>query len=335
MTGTGPGTGSGTGTGPGAGSGTGTATRPPHAYAAPSRENAAPGDVPGAPAADWWYVRAYPGGPGAMDAAVRAALPWLAARAAELDAPAWHFLRFWDATGHHLRLRLRCTPDQADALHARTDELRALLTDLPQGAEGHAGEAGGGLLPAEPSMAPRRQPVGVSPAPYAPELAKYGGVHGIHLAEDVFTDGCALLAETDLVALPAAHARAAAAVALTQALVTACLAPGERDAFWTAHRRRWLARLRMALPADETRQRLNSLASAVRDAPWPQGAVRARLDAHVRVTRGVLDRCTVTRVPVPRAELLLHHVHMAHNRLGFPPPEEAALVLVARGLMAP
>ncbi|OEV09938.1 hypothetical protein AN220_31540, partial [Streptomyces nanshensis] len=213
---------------------------------------AAHGDAEAADAGgawDWWYLRAYPGGPARMDAAVRTVLPWLAARAAELRAPDWHFLRYWDATGHHLRLRIRCTPEQADTLHSRTPEVRALLAALPEPEH----PEGGGLLPAEPTMAPRHQPVGASPAPYAPERAKYGGTAGIAAAEEVFTDCCALLAETELVALPAAFERAAAAVELTGTLVAGCLAPEERDAFWTAHRRRWLARLRLVLPADETR----------------------------------------------------------------------------------
>ncbi|MBO8201145.1 hypothetical protein JW613_23005 [Streptomyces smyrnaeus] len=280
---------------------------------------------------DWWYVRAYPGGPARMDAAVVAALPWLAARAAELAAPAWHFLRYWDATGHHLRLRIRCTPEQADTLHARTPELRALMAALP---EQSPEPDGGGLLPAEPTMAPRHQPTGVSPAPYAPEQAKYGGAAGIRSAEEVFTDCCAMLAETELVALPAGYERAAAAVDLTGMLVDSCLAPGERDAFWTAHRRRWLARLRMVLPADEARDRLRTLAWEVRQAPWPREPVRGRLAAHVAVVAGALDRCAASHVPVPRAELLLHHLHMTFNRLGFPPAEEAALVLAARALTA-
>ncbi|MGI5352479.1 lantibiotic dehydratase C-terminal domain-containing protein [Streptomyces sp. CA-250714] len=280
-------------------------------------------------ATDWWYVRAYPGGPARMDSGVRAALPWLAARAAELEAPAWHFLRYWDATGHHLRLRIRCTPDQADALHDCVPRLRALMSTLPEPPEE---PDGGSLLPAEPTMAPRHQRTGVSPAPYAPELAKYGGAVGIRSAEAVFTDCCAMLDETRLVALPAAYERAAAAVDLTGMLVERCLAPGERDAFWTAHRRRWLARLRMALPADEIRDRLRGLAAGVRGAPWPRGHMRGRLAAHADVVAASLDHCAASHVPVPRVELLLHHVHMAFNRLGFPPAEEAALVLAAPAL---
>ncbi|MFI7240619.1 lantibiotic dehydratase C-terminal domain-containing protein [Streptomyces qinglanensis] len=304
---------------------TSTAARPREA----AREGAGAAHDAGGPW-DWWYLRAYPGGPARMDAGVRAVLPWLAARAAELQAPDWHFLRYWDATGHHLRLRIRCTPEQADTLHSRTPEMRALLTALPEVRPAD----GGGLLPAEPTMAPRHQPVGVSPAPYAPERAKYGGTAGIAAAEEVFTDCCALLAETDLVALPAAFERAAAAVDLTGMLVAGCLAPGERDAFWTAHRRRWLARLRLVLPADETRERLRALASRVGDAPRPGEAVRSRCAAHAELVSAALDRCAAARVPVPRAELLLHHVHMTYNRLGFPPAEEAALVLAARVLTA-
>jgi hypothetical protein len=45
-----------------------------------------------------------------------------------------------------------------------------------------------------------------------------------------------------------------------------------------------------------------------------------------------LDAPGKAAVSVPRDELLLHHVHMTHNRLGFPPPEEAALTLVAQAL---
>jgi hypothetical protein len=277
----------------------------------------------GVPAVDWWYVRAYPGPPGAMDAAVRAAVPWLRARARELSADRWFFIRYVDAAGYHLRLRLRAAPDALDELHGRLDELWALLADLPVAVDEPL-VAGLGPMTGTDSR-------GVAASWYAPELRKYGGPAGVALAERVFTDSSDLVCDLDIAGLARGAQRSALAVAYARALVCAALPAAARERFWAGHRTWWSGHLRevgvaainAALPT--LRDRISRAGAVVRDT-----GVAARLAAHVELTCEVIDRAAAGGVPVARDRLLFHHLHMTMNRFGFSPGEEALLGLLAR-----
>ncbi|MEV4946225.1 lantibiotic dehydratase C-terminal domain-containing protein [Streptomyces sp. NPDC053755] len=270
------------------------------------------------PERDWWYVRVYPGGPRLMDAAVRTLVPWLAERAGRLGSEEWFFLRYWDATGHHLRLRLRAGADAVDALDgAAREELTGLLDAL----EERPGDAVGLLPGALPPGSPAR---GVTPALYAPELGKYGGPDGVALAERVFHLDSAFCAGLDLAALPRRYERAAHAVYFARALVARVLTEEERDVFWVRHRTRWGWQLRMAAGGEQLRPLLGGVAAGVRAQGVPAPGVRERVDAHADALADL-----VLRAPGPRDHQLLHHLHMVMNRLGFPPGEEAALGMLA------
>ncbi|GAA1578032.1 MULTISPECIES: lantibiotic dehydratase C-terminal domain-containing protein [Streptomyces] len=270
------------------------------------------------PERDWWYVRAYPGGPGRMDAAVRTLVPWLAAQAERLGSEEWFFLRYWDATGHHLRLRLRAGAAAVDALDgAARAELAGLLETLEERPEDTAG-----LLPGTlPEGSPAR---GVVPAVYAPELAKYGGREGVAVAERIFRLDSAFCADLDLAGLPRRHERAAHAVAFARALTARVLPAQERDVFWVRHRTRWGWQLRLAAAGEPLRPLLAGLAAGVREQGAPPPEVRERIEAHADEVAGLL-----LRAPGPLPHQLLHHLHMVMNRLGFPPGEEAALGMLA------
>ncbi|MFF7182080.1 lantibiotic dehydratase C-terminal domain-containing protein [Streptomyces sp. NPDC008121] len=270
------------------------------------------------PDRDWWYVRVYPGGPRLMDAAARTVVPWLAAQAGRLGSEEWFFLRYWDATGHHLRLRLRAGSGAVDALDgAAREELTGLLDTL----EERPGDTEGllpGALPAGPTAR------GVTPALYAPELAKYGGPVGVAVAERVFRLDSALHAELDLAGLPRRFERAAYAVHLARALTARVLTEEERDVFWVRHRTRWGWQLRMAADGEQLRPLLRGVSAGVREQGVPAPAVRERVEAHADALAGL-----VLRAPGSRDHQLLHHLHMVMNRLGFPPGEEAALGMLA------
>ena len=152
---------------------------------------------------DWWYVRAYPGDPAAVDAASRLLVPWLRAQAQRLGATRWFFMRYLDMTGHHLRLRLQCSRAQADELHQLSGE----LTDLMHRADADAGRS----LLTSAGLPGMRGPVKVRHDLYAPELTKYGGAQGVRIAEDLFTASSELYAKHDIAALPPRYQRAALA----------------------------------------------------------------------------------------------------------------------------
>lgn len=272
---------------------------------------------------DWWYVRAYPGHPDLMDEATRVLVPWLAAHAVEEAASAWFFTRYWDMSGHHLRLRLACPPDGADHVHDRLPELVDLLHDLP------------GPTPSErlvPGSVPQGLPLvrRARCASYAPELAKYGGCAGVRRAEALFTASSRLYTEQQVGSLEPLFTRAALAVAYMGSLVQAALTGEEaRSAFWTAHRRQWGRRLAMCAPDQEQRRGLLARAAAgVRAAPL-EGRRREAVRDHAATVVRTLDGAAADGNPVPRSVLLLHYLHMDMNRWGFVPAEESLLGVLA------
>ncbi|MFD9718888.1 lantibiotic dehydratase C-terminal domain-containing protein [Streptomyces sp. NPDC059076] len=274
---------------------------------------------------DWWYVRAYPGDQDSMDDATRVLIPWLAARAAEEDAPAWFFTRYWDMSGHHLRLRLTCSADGIDRIHDRLPELVVLLNSLDRPA------------PAE-RLVPGSVPQGLPRVKlartclYAPELAKYGGAQGVSRAEQLFTASCRWYDDQRIGALPPLYERAALAVSYMRALVGAALPESQaRKGFWTAHRRQWGRQLRMAAPVqDELRGLLSRAAKGVGQASLRLGEpLRESVTTQVETVVRTLDAAALDNNPVRREVLLLNYLHMDLNRWGFVPAEESLLGVLA------
>ncbi|HET6858725.1 MAG TPA: thiopeptide-type bacteriocin biosynthesis protein [Streptomyces sp.] len=282
-------------------------------------------DRPGLRAADdWWYVRAYPGHPDLMDEATLALIPWLAARAAEEAASAWFFTRYWDMSGHHLRLRLSCSADGVDRVHERLPELVGLLHGLgrPVAAERLV-----------PGSVPQGLPL-VKQARccfYAPELAKYGGSRGVSRAEELFTASCGWYDDRRIGALAPLFDRAALAVTYMRTLVDSALGGEDTKGFWTAHRRQWGRQLRMAAPGQEELRALLSRAAqgTGASAVLLDDGLRESVDQQVARVVSTLDAAAGDGNPVPRAVLLLNYLHMDLNRWGFVPAEESLLGVLA------
>ncbi|MGA6175395.1 thiopeptide-type bacteriocin biosynthesis protein [Streptomyces sp. NPDC012600] len=272
---------------------------------------------------DWWYVRAYPGHPDLMDEATRVLVPWLAAHAAQETASAWFFTRYWDMSGHHLRLRLACPPDSADHVHDRLPELVELLHDLS------------GPTPAErlvPGSVPQGLPLvrQTRCALYAPELAKYGGSAGVRRAEALFTASSRLYIEQQIGFMEPLFARAALAVAHMSSFVRAALPDQEaQSAFWATHRRQWGRQLAMCAPDQDQRRHLLARAVAGVHATPLEDRHREAVRNHVAAAVRTLDGAARDGNPVPRPVLLLHYLHMDMNRWGFVPAEESLLGVLA------
>ncbi|WP_214326803.1 lantibiotic dehydratase C-terminal domain-containing protein [Nonomuraea sediminis] len=262
---------------------------------------------------DWWYVRAYPGGSDLMDPATRVLVPWLRDQAAREGAGRWFFIRYWDLSGYHLRLRLSCPPDGVDRLHERVPEVERLLGGLR--AEPYEALVRGEFPGTLPSHRRAR------PCLYAPELGKYGGTAGVALAEELFTRGSAWYLDAGVAGLERARARAGLALAYMRGLVSAALP--DPAAFWAAHRRQWGWQLRMAVPGQEE---LRERVVRVHGTPAPGGV---DLDGQIANVVETLDAAEAACVPVTRAELLLNYLHMDLNRWGFVPAEECLLGLAA------
>lgn len=266
---------------------------------------------------DWWYVRVHPGGAARMDAAAGAVLPWLHKQAERTGADRWFFIRYWDKTGHHLRLRLRADPDSVDELHGRHDELLQLVTDLPA-----AQQTPADLLPTGVPDGPTT--VGVQSSLYAPELDKYGGPDGVAVAEEVFTLDSRFHQENDTAGWDVRTARAATAVDLMRAVVERSLPRQQAEQFWTTHRTRWGWQLHNAAAGGGP---LGQLLVAIKhDMEVAEPDLRREL--LVETHASALER-VIRRHQAPRDAVLLHHIHMMMNRFGYPPGVEAALGIIA------
>ncbi|MBD2760641.1 hypothetical protein IEE94_14140 [Yimella sp. cx-573] len=273
--------------------------------------------TPSAMATDWWYVRVHPGGASRMDAAVCAVLPWMRDQVERTSADRWFFIRYWDKTGHHLRLRMRTDPDAVDELHHRHDELLALVTGLPE-----ANETPADLLPR--GVPDASASVGVQSSIYSPEFEKYGGPEGVDLAEQIFTLDSAFHESEETAAWHLRSDRAAAAVDLMGALVERTCRRSESEQFWARHRARWGWQLHNAAKGDAP---LGELLVAIK-----QGIDRAEPDLQrelmIEQHAHTLERL-LRRYPESRESVLLHHLHMVINRFGYPPGVEAALGIIA------
>lgn len=273
-------------------------------------------------AEDWWYLRAYPGSGDAMDAAAAVVVPWVKARADRIGAGAWHFVRYLDMTGQHLRLRVRCTPDDADVLHRESRDVLAMLTRLePAPAQDLVGGPPFGAL---------RGAVKVRHDLYAPEIAKYGGPRGVEIVQDVFTSSSDLFAEQRLGELPVVHQRAALAVRHLADVVGTALEPAEQQRFWVSHQQQWGWHARMVMRDQATvTARVRAVATGVAAAPPASESALEALSEHGRRVVAALDQAQVVGVSVDRITLLRHLLHMDLNRWGLHPAEELVLGVVA------
>ncbi|MGN6611495.1 MAG: thiopeptide-type bacteriocin biosynthesis protein [Angustibacter sp.] len=282
------------------------------------------GDVLGdATPTDWWYARAYPGSGDAMDAAAAAVVPWVRERVHRLGCDTWHFVRYLDMTGQHLRLRVRCTPDDADVLHRDSTELLALL-------QGLAAPTPRPDLVGGPAFASLRGAVKVRHDLYAPEIAKYGGPRGLEVAQAVFTSSSDLFAEQRLGELPVVHERAALAVRHLGDVVGQALEPVDQQRFWVSHQQQWGWHARMVL-RDQAAvvDRIRAVAAGVAAAPSPPSSVLEALAAHGRRVVAALDEAQAVGASVDRITLLRHLLHMDLNRWGLHPAEELVLGVIA------
>ena len=126
---------------------------------------------------DWLYLKTYTGS--ADD--VGATLPVLVAWMNQLSGvECWHFIRYMDFQGHHLRIRLKGYTNDVDAWYTTLPMLRKSLKAVsPQKMERIIFD------PMTGQVGSRR---GVTLDVYSPELEKYGGLEGMKHVEQHFQD---------------------------------------------------------------------------------------------------------------------------------------------------
>ncbi|WP_366180639.1 thiopeptide-type bacteriocin biosynthesis protein [Actinomyces timonensis] len=124
---------------------------------------------------DWLYLKVYSGDGDDVGALLPAVLEW---KGSLRGVDRWHFLRYTDAVGHHLRVRLRGSPEDVDIWYGELPRLEELI------GRGQS-RAMRRIIP-DPLVSSAGTGRGVTASLYSPERAKYGGVRGVEDAEIYF-----------------------------------------------------------------------------------------------------------------------------------------------------
>jgi thiopeptide-type bacteriocin biosynthesis protein len=267
---------------------------------------------------DWLYYKVFPGAESRIDDLVRG----LVRLETMARAERWHFLRYVDERGTHLRLRLRGPREVVDALQDELDErLRALLPHVAAATASPLER-----LVQHPLHVPVRAQVLVERGLYEPEWGKFGGVAGVDEAERLFQVASELALA---VVLSGGAPRIAVGLALMKAGAAGALADrAAREALWRRHARYWSA---VALPEGgaPVREafvawyaRLRAQAASLLAGPaWAQRARRWGDELSTSAARAAGPG-------IDRARWCALHSHLLLNRLGVPPADEALLAAV-------
>jgi hypothetical protein len=277
---------------------------------------------------------------------VDAVAPVLAPLRARGAVSGFFFLRYWKG-GHHLRLRMRVAPTDAEqVLGEVTAELRDHLARSPAGQDFDVAafrEAQGTMAALEDEQPDEVQPPDtIRAARYLPEHDKYGGPRGTELAEAFFERS----SDAVLRALPAVQGRSSRRLGvgfstMLRGLSGAGLTPAAMADFFADYCMLWspyvfdeflvtwpdllrerggpLHRHTAAVLAHPGVLALDPVAAAVRTAWAAVTAAEPELLAAVTVAGA--------DAPAPRRRqvLLASYLHTHNNRLGLIPEQEAFL----------
>lgn len=283
---------------------------------------------------EWWFVRLYTGGFVGADAMISELIPPLVAHARELGIHRWFYIRYMDASGPHIRLRVKGTREVLDVMESGYRELISdLETALAQGEHTHPF-----VVPVDEARYLGAASIGGSGALYEPEYTKYGGPHGVELAEQLFEFSSDLgvwatgrfdktpdrAGLTALLLSDTVHSGLAASRHLG-------VPPGsDWDGYWAHHLTWWTAdfgahapRVRQTLVSGaetkmpHVRAQMDRLAAMPSVTGWRRNW---RAAVHRYVVRAATESVHLTPM-----HLIFHQGHMMTNRLGFLPREEALL----------
>lgn len=289
----------------------------------------------------WWHLSLSTGGFDVADGIIGELVTPLVAQAQALGAKRWYFTRCEDPTGApgQIRLSIHAHPRVLDRLRAFQRALqprstrRLPLLVVRQHVTAPAGNTyySGGHEMAGPQL--------------EADLVTYGGVEGLHLAEEVFE----LSSELGIWAsdrFPRMQSRSAlGALVLFDAAQS--LMHGPRSAAWPDRRRSswdsyWDSHLRTCTAdvgprASGVRNAMSAQVAskstgfhALMAATASESAVLTWRRRWFRALDTYLHRAGKARVSRSAQHLTVYQAHMTVNRLGFDAREEAALGLYAR-----
>ena len=288
---------------------------------------------------EWWFVRLYTGGFAGADTMTSELIPPLVAHARELGIHRWFYMRYMDPSGPHIRLRVKGTRDVLDVMESG---YRALVTDL-ETALAQKEHSHPFVMPVDEQNYLGTASIGGSGALYEPEYTKYGGIHGVDLAEQLFEFSSDLGVwatgrfdkTPDRAGLAALLLFDAVHSGLDAARFTSVPPGADWQGYWDQHLKWWTGdfganapRVRKTIQSSvETRMpdvrcQLDRLAAMPSVTGWRRNW---RAAVHRYVVRAMTEGIDLTPM-----HLIFHQGHMMTNRLGFLPREEALLGQYAR-----
>jgi thiopeptide-type bacteriocin biosynthesis protein len=242
---------------------------------------------------EWLYVRLYPKDWTGLDRTVTHSARLARQDALRLGADRWFFIRYHDSSGPHVRLRVRASTDDLNAIH------RAWCTRFRDDLESFTF------------------------APYEPELADYGGELGVELAERAFqVSSEAALALTALSAKPLVRL---AVTSLTMRELVREAASATAPEFWSTHRSYWSGRTPRTGDPTPLDPRLEGAHIELESTLRSNRVVASHISAIAAAVCLAIESAARQQVQLPAAQLLLRQVHMTVNRLGILPHQELRL----------
>ncbi|WP_341394407.1 lantibiotic dehydratase C-terminal domain-containing protein [Arthrobacter sp. G119Y2] len=289
--------------------------------------------------AKWWTLSFYTGGFDVADGIIGELVTPLAAHAQAKGGRRWYYTRCMEPANAHVRLRILAEPELLE-------KLQCLLGALREQASGVIGHLEMTQDFSEP-VTDRMSPGGTEPHNLRMEadLAKYGGVEGLGLAEEIFELSSELGAWA-AARFPKVQNRWALGSLLLFDSARSMM-KGPRSASWPDRRRiswdyYWDSHLRSCTAAFGPR------AASVRQAMTVQVAAKIMPTQHLmaataaesavenwrrrwfRTVDTYLYRADKLRLSRSAQHLTVYQAHMLLNRLGLSLREEAVLGLYAR-----
>ncbi|MEA2688523.1 MAG: hypothetical protein QOD51_1130 [Candidatus Eremiobacteraeota bacterium] len=273
----------------------------------------------------WVYARVYVHDrPEMLDWLVIAALPRIRER---LGGARWFYLRYFDETGTHLRVRFEVPAAEADiARNMLADELTVPYARLDR--EGFGGF--GWFLPlVHPPRMPGRVQTDVVMDTYVPEHGTYGDAE-MTVAEDLFHRSSELATAElqDRRVAGAAYAKSAA-LGYMEAVRETFAPHANEEAFWTDYREFWLG------PNVAGAEKWRTLFVRQAERALAAGSIAPAPSPRVDAWRGALRDAAARYGGRARALAVRPFIHLTNNRLGITYLEEsylAQLLLSARAV---
>lgn len=277
---------------------------------------------------EWLYARLYHVNHSHGEYLLTSFLPAWADEGQRFGAERWFFIRYVDPSGPHIRVRFQGRPDVLDNCYTTGNRLWQEMK-RPR-------------VPAEQIMRlhPRAEPAAwgrghhrLSFGLYGREYHRYGASNSMELAENLFQHSSEFSLQAITTTGPDRLQRAQLAMNIMQGF-TSSLSPTQQTRFWQFHWKYWTAALEdnPALMRQTERAAMHwrpILTERPTRSHPPDDALTTAATVFGRALTDGVRSALRTNANLNAHQLLLMHLHMTLNRLGYLPLEEAVLGRIA------